>query len=114
MVFAVIEFAADITGAELELASAGAPPCTASPAPYPELLEGAAWRVEERIDLTSGFDDISRRELVAFETRSDRLLALLGTSEFATRLALRRAKVAGIGDGSIRRALYVARPAVQE
>jgi hypothetical protein len=109
MAFAVIAFAAGLTAAQRERAAAGAPPWTACEAPYDDLLERGGWQVDAAWDVTEGFADVTTRELAAFEARADRLLALLGEDELAARLALRRARVAGIGEGLIRRAIYLAR-----
>ncbi len=110
MVFSVISFRKGMTRAERDRAAQGAPPCTEAPAPYAELLERSGWTVATQLDVTPQFADITERELAAFESRADRLLALLGQSELSERLALRRAKVAGIHDGLIRRETFVARP----
>ena len=112
MAFTVIAFAPGITTAERGRAQEGAPPFTAADASYPDLLEVGGWRIEARSDLTASFEDISRRELAAFELRTDRLIELLGESDFEGRIALRRARLDGIRDGAIRRELYVVRPVV--
>lgn len=110
MAFSVISFAPGITDAERERAQAGAPPCTATDNSYSDLLDRAGWEVIESIDVTPGFADITRRELTAFEARANRLRELIGEVDLADRLALRRARIAGLDDGLIRRALFVARP----
>jgi hypothetical protein len=109
MAFTVIAFAAGLTAAERERAAGGAPPCTACEAPYDDLLERCGWRVDAVWDVTRGFAEVTTRELAAIEARADRLLPLLGEDELAARLALRRARVAGIGEGLIHRAIYLAR-----
>jgi hypothetical protein len=108
MVFTVISFAPEMTAGQRARAEAGAPPFTESLAPYPDLLNEAYWELEEQIDVTAAFCEISRRELDAFVARSGRLREQLGEPEFSERLALRRAKVAGIEEGLIRRYLFVA------
>ena len=108
MAFSVISFAPGITHAERERAQAGAPPCTATDPPYTELLSRAGWEIVESVDVTQGFADITRRELAAFKARADRLRELIGEVDLADRLALRRARVAGLLDGLIRRDLFFA------
>jgi hypothetical protein len=111
MVFAVISFAPGLTPVQHKRAAVGAPPCTDSPAPYPELLEDAGWVVREQRDVTAAFGELCARDLAAFETRAQRLRKLLGDSELSDRLVLRRAKVEGVQEGTIRREVFVATPA---
>ena len=108
MVFSVISFAPDLTPAQQARAAAGAPPCTGSCAPYSELLDDAGWHVRKHMDVTAAFGAVCAQELAAFEARLDRLRDVLGDEELSERLALRRAKVAGVGEGLIRREIFVA------
>jgi len=110
MAFAVITFAPKLTAAERELAKAGAPAFTETSEAYPELLDGSGWEIDDQTDVTAAFFDLCRRELTAFEARSDRLRELLGKSDFNERLTLRLSKVAGIEAGVIRREIYKVHP----
>jgi hypothetical protein len=106
MAFSVISFAPGITDAERARAQAGAPPCTATDASYFDLLGRSGWAIVESLDVTRAFADITRRELAAFEARASDLRELIGDADFAERVALRRARVAGLEEGLIRRGLF--------
>lgn len=110
MAFSVISFAPGISDAERERAQAGAPPCAATDNSYSDLLDRSGWEAVKSVDVTPGFVDITGRELAAFETRANRLRKLIGEVDLADCLALRRARVAGLDDGLLRRDLFVVRP----
>jgi hypothetical protein len=79
--------------------------------PYTELLARSGWEIVESVDVTPGFADITRRDLAAFAARASRLRELVGEVELADRLALKRARVAGLADDLIRRELFFVRAA---
>jgi hypothetical protein len=60
------------------------------------------------MDVTAAFGAVSAQELAAFGARLDRLRDVIGDEGICERLALRRAKVAGVGEGLIRREIFVA------
>ena len=109
MAFSVITFAPGLGDDGRARAQAGAPPCTATDAPYLDLLDRSGWEPIEQDDVTAGFSDITARELSAFEARTDRLRELMGETDFAERLAHRRARMAALGRGELRRTLFFAR-----
>ncbi len=63
-----------------------------------------------REDITMAYAASCRRQLQADEAQEDGLVALIGASEFAERLAEWRSKLAAMGDHLLRRELFIAAP----
>jgi hypothetical protein len=68
------------------------------------------WIITGHEDITMPYAASCRRQLRADETQKGGLVALIGASEFAERLAQWRSKLAAIGDSLLQRELFVAVP----
>jgi hypothetical protein len=77
---------------------------------YFTLLAQTGWVVIDCRDITRDFAAACQRQLRADEERRDALEVLLGAPGVAGRRAGGRSKLAAIGDGLLRRELFVATP----
>src|SRR3990172_2161801 len=106
MVFTVVSIAPGLSPADHERAVESGPRFVAAPAEYPALLPQAGWDVADRIDLTAEYAETARRLLREEEARAEPLRELLGTAEYAERLAGHRATLRATEDGLLRRELF--------
>ncbi len=110
MAFTVIALTPALAAADRARALAAAPPCPETSRPYRELIGAAGWSLVEHVDVTRRYAALARRDLDVHERLQDRLRSALGAVELDGRLARRRARVAAIGAGLLRRDLFVAAP----
>ncbi len=110
MVFTVISVVPDLSAEQYRRAVASGPEFVESDTDYPTLLAQTGWIVTDRADITMAFAASYRRQLEADEAHEDGLVALIGASEFAERLAGWRSKLAALGDNLLRRELFAATP----
>ncbi len=76
---------------------------------HDSLLRSAGFIDVEEIDLTEPFAETTRSWLVESDRRADELAALYPPGGFDERQAKRRAQLAGIEAGLLRRSLFTAR-----
>ncbi len=111
MVFTVISVAPDLPPARYRLAVASGPEFIETASDYPALLAQAGWTVVASEDITSDYVGACRRQLDADSAQKEALTALIGQEEFDRRLTDWQGKLAALGDGLLRRRLFVAAPA---
>ncbi len=75
---------------------------------HPELLHTAGFSNVEEIDVTDEYLRVTQAWLDARERHADELAEVEGEVDFAGRIKENRASVAALGDGLLRRALFVA------
>ncbi len=110
MVFTVISVAPSLSAEQYRRAVANGPEFIETVTDYPTLLAQAGWIITGREDITMAYAASYRRQLHADDAHKDGLVALIGASEFAERLAGWRSKLAALGDNLLRRELFVAAP----
>ncbi len=110
MVFTVISVAPGLSAEQYRRAVANGPEFIETVADYPTLLAETGWIKTGHEDITMAYSASCRRQLHADEAQKDGLVALIGASEFAERLAGWRSKLAAIDDNLLRRELFVAAP----
>ena len=110
MVFSVISVAPGLSAERYRRAVANGPEFIETDTGYPALLAETGWIITGHEDITVDFAASCRRQLEADETQKDGLVALIGASEYAGRLADWRSKLAALGGNLLRRELYVATP----
>ncbi len=110
MVFTVICVAPDLSANSHSRAVENGPEFVETGTDYSTLLEETGWIVTGHEDITATFADRVRRQFVADKTHKDELIALIGASDFAERLAGWRPKLAALGDKILRRELFEAEP----
>ncbi len=110
MAFSAIFMAAELAPTETELAVAAGPPFMEMKGTYPTLMTETGWRLVETHDLTDAFLSTAERLVVEEEARAAVLEPLHEKGEFNARLNRHRAKIEALGQGLIRRELYIAEP----
>src|SRR5262249_30827713 len=110
MVFTVISIAPDLSPKKYRRAVENGPEFIESEADYPTLLAQTGWAIVDRRDITLDYAASCRRQLEADKERKDGLETLIGASEFAERQIGWQSKLTAIGDGLLRRELFVATP----
>jgi hypothetical protein len=65
--------------------------------------------LQERTDLTAEFLQFMRTELEGMQARADALAKVFGSDDFTERVRRRRATIAAVDVGFLRRELFVAR-----
>lgn len=108
MAFSVITLARLASPAERDLVLASGPVFVEAPADYSVLLAQAGWRSLERSDVTSQYDRSIRSALAAMESHAEELAAVLGEEESADRVKQRRATLAALACGLLKRELFLA------
>jgi len=110
MVFTVISVAPDLLAGQYSRAVENGPEFIETDTDYPTLLAQTGWIMTGHEDITMTYADRVRRQLDADEAHKDRLVALIGASDFAERVAGWRPKLAALGDNLLRRELFEAEP----
>ena len=110
MVFTVISVAPGLSAEQYPRAVENGPEFVETDTDYPTLLAQTGWIVTGHEDITITYAARVRRQLHADETHKDGLVALIGASDFAERLAEWRPKLAALGDNILRRELFEAEP----
>ncbi len=113
MVFTVLAVAPDLSAEQYSRAVANGPEFIETDTDYRALLAQTGWIVTAHEDITATYADRVRRQLDADEAHKEELVALIGASEFAERLAGWAPKLAALGDNLLRRELFEAEPAPQ-
>lgn len=108
MAFSVIALARVASPAERDVVLASGPVFVDAPADYSVLLEQAGWRTLERSDVTAQFDRSIRSALTAMKIHADDLVSVVGREEFADRVKQRRATLAALARGLLKRDLFLA------
>jgi ubiquinone/menaquinone biosynthesis C-methylase UbiE len=111
MVFTVISVAPGLSAEQYPRAVTNGPEFIETDTDYPTLLAQTGWIVTGHEDITTTYADRVRRQLDADEAHEDKLVALIGASAFAERVAGWPAKLAALGDNILRRELFEAEPA---
>jgi cyclopropane fatty-acyl-phospholipid synthase-like methyltransferase len=110
MEFSVIWLVRDPASAEEQVLLRQSGPAYADAgADYASLLDLAAWRLVERIDVTAEFARCLDVLLEASRARRAELVELLGEQDFAERLVRRRSTRAAVARGLLRREIFLAR-----
>lgn len=108
MVFSVLEIGAGLSGAERQAAVDAGPPFVEAPADYAALLADSGWSLVDRHDVTAEFAACTRVLIDETNARHDALVELLGADEAAERVQRRRAALAAVERGLLRREQFVA------
>ena len=72
------------------------------------MVKRAGWELVAQSDVTAAYAESVRRDLYAYESRSNLAQQVLGKTEFENRMKRRRRYLQGIEDGLLRRELYAA------
>lgn len=110
MVFSVIYIPPELSAEEYALALDGGPPFVEAPAAYPEMIGNAGWRLVNTLDLTPAYLDSTRRHVSGLEAHQSEIAQAFGTEEAANMVTKRRATVAALEAGALRRELFEAVP----
>ncbi len=110
MVFSVIFMAPDLTDAGHKQALAGGPAFVESPATYRDMLREANWEIAGQADLTAEYLVSTRRHVTGQETYAREIADAFGKDRAFEMVTRRRATVAALENGLLRRALFEAVP----
>lgn len=106
MVFSVILITPDLAGADYERAAASGPPFIETDSPYPEMLGQAGWDITDHHDLTAEYLTSVGRMLDKLEIHAAEIASLFGDDDASQERARRRAAVAALERGLLRRELF--------
>ena len=107
--FTVIALAPSLADSERQIAIASGPTFVDVQDDYAVLLGQSGWYLQERTDLTAEFLQFMRTELEGMQARADALAKVFGSDDFTERVRRRRATIAAVDVGFLRRELFVAR-----
>ena len=110
MVFTAITVAPDLQSSDHRRAVEVGPEFVESDSDYPTMLAQTGWSLADHDDLSREFAASLRRIIDADAERRDELRELLGATAVTDRQTEWRTKLAGVGDGLLRRELFVATP----
>jgi SAM-dependent methyltransferase len=108
-VFTVIALAPSLADSERRIAIESGPTFVDFPDDYAVLLGQSGWCLQVRTDLTAAFLHSMRTELEGMQTRADALAEVFGLDGFTERMNRRRATIAAVDAGLLRRELFFAR-----
>ena len=111
MVFSVIVMAPNLTAAGHKQAMEGGPAFIESSATYPEMLREANWEIAGHADLTAEFLESSRQHVTGQETYAREIADAFGKDMACEMVTRRRAAIAALENGLLRRELFEAAPA---
>lgn len=101
-----------LTDRDRRRAARAGPPAVASPSTYPSLLRSAGFVELDEVDVTAAYLDTARAWLRHGQEFEAELAALEPNGAFTDKLTRRRAAIAAIEAGLLRRSLFFgARPA---
>lgn len=109
MVFTVIAPAPSLSKSDRQIAVASGPPFVDTHDDYAVLIDQAGWSLQERTDLTAAFLQSMRAHLDGMQAGADALAAVLGSDELTERMERRRATIAAVDAGLLKRELFIAR-----
>lgn len=110
MVFSVILIAPGLPAPDYERAAASGPPFIESDLPYPQMLEQAGWEITDHLDLTANYKVTVDRMLDKLESHADEIANIFGEHDASQERARRRATLAALEEGLLRRELFGAVP----
>jgi len=110
MAFTVISVSPGLPVEQRRRAVENGPEFIESDVGYSDLLEQTGWKITNCQDITAAYAASCKRQLEADEAHTDELVTFIGRDEFSERAAGWRAKIAAIGDGLLRRELFLAVP----
>jgi ubiquinone/menaquinone biosynthesis C-methylase UbiE len=110
MAFTVISLAANLGREELKHALAVSPEFVESDEDYLTLLSQTGWRLLESQDLSLDYADSCRRQIKAMTENKQKLIAVIGSSDYAERHEKHTSKLLALHDGLLRRELFVVTP----
>jgi len=112
MVFTVILIPPHLSKADYERAEKNDPPFVETASDYPSMLRETGWDIAQQTDLTADFLESTRRILAEEEAHGGELTDLYGAAGYAEQLGKRRRRIGLLEQGLLKRALFVATPAV--
>lgn len=112
MVFSVISIAAGASPKQAAAAVALGPPYIEAECGYGEMLEKTDWRVTDCMDLSPEFEHSTRRLVDEWRKNEARVKPLVGNEDFDNYLTRKVNTLPLIHDGTIRRLLFSAAPAL--
>ena len=110
MVFSVILIAPGLAKAEYARAAVSGPPFIAADSAYPEMLDQAGWDVTDHRDLTADYEVTLGHMLDHWEAQADEVDVLFGKVDADQERDRRRATLAALGQGLLRRELFTVVP----
>ncbi len=110
MAFTVISVTPGLSGEPYRRAVANGPEFIETDSDYPTLLAQTGWIITGHENITTAYLASCRRQLRADEGQRDGLVAVIGASEYAERLAGWRSTLAALDDNLLQRTLFVAVP----
>jgi len=110
MVFTVISITPGLTPDDHRRAVENGPEYIDLESSYPTLLAQTGWVIEEHHDITEDYAQSCERQRLADQKWQEPLEELLGVSAYAERGSGWTTKLAALGDGLIRRELFVVVP----
>jgi len=111
MVFSVILVTPGLSATDHQRGLAGGPAFIGAAVTYPEMIRKAGWKILKHADLTEQFLTSVRLQIEQEEAHEEELTDLLGPEETAALWDSRRARLAALENGLIRRELFHAVPA---
>lgn len=109
--FLVLLVAPGLSQAEHEKAVSWGPPYIDTDTEYPAMMLEAGWEITEHIDITAAYYETTKTMTAEEKNNADALIELYGEDGYADRLAIGRARLAGVERGFIRREQFSAIPA---
>ena len=110
MAFTVISVSPGLPVEQRRRAVENGPEFIESDVGYSDLLEQTGWKITNCQDITAAFAASCNRQLEADEANTEKLVTFIGKDEYAKRVAEWRAKLTVIGEGLLRRELFLAVP----
>ncbi len=112
MVFSVIYIATGVSSERSAAAVAVGPPYIYTERSYEKMLEATGWKTTDRIDLSPAFAESTRRLIREWKENESRVKHLVGAQDFDDYITRKTNTLPLIDDGTIRRELFRAVPAV--
>ncbi|MHA1567970.1 MAG: class I SAM-dependent methyltransferase [Alphaproteobacteria bacterium] len=106
MVFSVILITPGLEAADYQRAASSGPPFIETDSPYPELLGQAGWDITDHLDLTAEYRATAKQMLDKLETHAAEIALLFGDDDASQERSRRRAAVAALERGLLRRELF--------
>ncbi|MDH3743376.1 MAG: methyltransferase domain-containing protein [Hyphomicrobiales bacterium] len=110
MAFTVISVAPGLSTTLRRRAIENGPEFIESADDYTSMLDQTGWKILAYQDISASYAASCNRQLEADEAHEEDLATLIGSKEYSERVAGWRAKLAAIGDGLLRRELFLVAP----
>ena len=110
MVFTVISITPELGNLDYEKAVSNSPDFIRVEEGYGTMLRRCGWKIVDRVDLSKDYLESCRLQIEADELYREQLIELLGEKQTTDRISNWKSKLEVIGEGLVKRDLYVCSP----